>query len=191
MEEAGTPASWFYERLSYDERREVRDPDETLENYCLMLNQYVSELRRRPPDRDDPSTQGFFRWMAGQIHDMVRVSAQSSSICLYENGPAAISGRIYKNGMMYGKVPIDMHDVFFFDDVAHSFVPISFQEDLMSGFADSNQLFYIDAQRDVAISANQTLVGLMNGGSIEPYPRFQADQERWRQPGERRPAPDA
>jgi len=65
MEEAGTPASWFYERLSYDERREVRDPDETLENYCLMLNQYVSELRRRPPDRDDPSTQGFFRWMAG------------------------------------------------------------------------------------------------------------------------------
>ena len=172
------PSQWFSERLSFNDKYDVCNPNEVVENYGLMLGQFLIELRRKPLNNNDRDIQNFLRWMSGQVHDMVKVSAQSDSICLYETGPGPLSGRIYRDGMMYDKIPLSMHDILFIDDAIPSFVPDSFPQDRMPGFADSNQMFFVDIHKGIALSANQALIGLCQGGSIEAYPRKDSVGER-------------
>jgi hypothetical protein len=171
-------SQWFDERLSFDDRREVRNPDECVLEYAAMLDNFAEHIRANPLDKTDREHQGFMLWMAGELHDMVKVTNASNYICRYSGGESVLRGREYRDNLMYDTIPLPKGVYLHFDDAIRTYVSNRYPEDVMPGFADSNQLFFVDNQKNIALSANQTVSSLLTpgGGSIIPCLRSEVER---------------
>ncbi|HEX5447755.1 MAG TPA: hypothetical protein VFW90_00960 [Candidatus Saccharimonadales bacterium] len=160
-----------FERVILGEESQIRNPDEVVWDYASMLSNFLSHSKPNLADIRNPEYWGAVRWMAGQIHDMIGVSRQSSFACRYKTGMERIFGRGFYDDHMYGREEIDEYSLFTLEDVVYSDASDDFSEDMIPGFPDSRQLYFLDPGQHIALSANQTLRGLFAGGSISPYPR--------------------